>query len=371
MARPRSPQPAYQYHVSGQAKVRLGYDDFYLGKHGSPESYARYYALLSEYNANGKVAPVRGKDVMRQAGDQILVKHVTADFRANVLPGYAENGQMTNRYTNLCLLLEKRLGETNAEEFGPRLLESLREVFLTKGIGEKGRANCRRQSNELTRNVIQIFRHGVARELIAPERLVALSALPPLKISAGQDNDAREEVPLDDVRATIPFLTATAAAMVRIQLATAMRPSELFRMTPAMIDRSGKVWVYKPTTHKTAHHDRKKKREKKVPILGEALKALTPYLFGDADEVCFLTTKGTPWNKDSYRIAVGRAAKAAKVKHWTPYQLRHAALQAVRDAKGPEAAQALAGHSRLATTELYASASEAKAIEAAKVAPRL
>ena len=32
MPRPRSPQPAYQFHVSGQAKVRLGGDDFYLGK---------------------------------------------------------------------------------------------------------------------------------------------------------------------------------------------------------------------------------------------------------------------------------------------------------------------------------------------------
>lgn len=31
MPRARSEQPAYLYHISGQAKARLGGDDFYLG----------------------------------------------------------------------------------------------------------------------------------------------------------------------------------------------------------------------------------------------------------------------------------------------------------------------------------------------------
>ena len=231
MARPRSPQPAYQYHVSGQAKVRLGHDDFYLGKHGTPESYARYYALLAEYNANGKVAPVKERK-------------------------------------------------------------------------------------------------------------------PPIHQA---------------------HLTETAAAMVKLQLATAMRPSEIFRMRPCDIDRRGENWIYRPESHKTEHHG----KAKAVPILGDAFKALAPFMFGEPNELCFRTTKGTPWNKDSYRIAVTRAAKAAKVEHWTPYQIRHTAAQAVRDAVGPEGAQALLGHSRLSTTEVYAKASEAKAIEAAWAAPTL
>jgi integrase len=154
--------------------------------------------------------------------------------------------------------------------------------------------------------------------------------------------------------------------MVKLQLATAMRPSELFRMTPSMIDRSGEVWMYRPDSHKTAHHG----KQKAVPILGDALEALQPYLFGDPDELCFWTAKSTPWNKDSYRIAVTRAAKEAKVPHWTPYRLRHATAQAVRDVVGPEGVQALLGHSRLSTGEIYAKASEAKAIEAAKAVPK-
>jgi len=94
MSRKRSEQPAYQYHASGQARVRLDSVEFYLGKHGTPESYARYYALLAEYNANGKRAPSKtksGQDNTRQGDDAIRIKHVTADFRVKVLPQYARS----------------------------------------------------------------------------------------------------------------------------------------------------------------------------------------------------------------------------------------------------------------------------------------
>lgn len=138
-------------------------------------------------------------------------------------------------------------------------------------------------------------------------------------------------------------------------------------MRPCDIDRRGEAWIYRPVIHKTEHHG----KAKAVPILGEAFKALAPFMFGDENELCFLTAKGTPWNKDSYRIAVTRAAEVAKVEHWTPYQIRHTAAQAVRDAIGPEGAQALLGHSRLSTTEIYAKANESKAIETARTTPKL
>ena len=366
MPKKRSEQPAYQYHMSGQAKVRLDRSDFYLGKHGTPESYARYYSLLAEYNANGKRAPAGSIDEPTlQADDIILVKHITADFRARRLPEYAHNDVRTKRFNHLCDLLDQRHGNEPATEFGPRKLEAMRDIFGTKGLGKNGRANCRRMVNELVRDVITVIEHGVSRELVGPERIVALRSLKPLKKGQGIEHPKRSGVATAIVKETLPKMTATLAAMIRLQMATAMRPSELFRMTPAMIDRSGEVWFYRPDAHKAEHHG----KTKAVPILGDGLAALTPYLFGDADELCFLTEKGTPWNKDSYRIAVTRAAKAAKVDHWTPYMIRHTTLQEVRDQRGPEAAQALAGHSRMSTTEVYAKASEAKAIEAARVAP--
>lgn len=40
--------------------------------------------------------------------------------------------------------------------------------------------------------------------------------------------------------------------MVQMQLLTAARPGEVCIMRPCDIDRSGRIWVYKPKDHKTA-----------------------------------------------------------------------------------------------------------------------
>lgn len=361
MPRQRSTQPAYQFHVSGQARVTLGGIDFYLGIHGSPESYARYYALLAEYNANGRQPPKKDLvQVIRQSDLPIRVRDITADFRTRVLPNYEHNEGHHCCYRRLCELLEERHADEPAADFGPRKLEAIRDILISRG-------NCRRFINNQIARVIRIFEHGVSRELLAPDRIVALRSLPSLRRGQAKDHPKRGGVALETIRATLAHLSSTAASMVELQLLTAMRPSELFRMTPADVDRSKNVWIYRPSKHKTEHHG----KLKTIPIVGDAVRVLSPFLFGEADRPCFLTSKGTPWNKDSYRIAVTRAARAANVQHWTPYALRHSAAQAVRDAVGIEAASALLGHSRLDTTQIYAQASEARAIEAASHTPKL
>ncbi len=49
MARPKAQAPAGQYHLSGQSIVQIGGQSFYLGKHDSPESIARYAVLVGIY----------------------------------------------------------------------------------------------------------------------------------------------------------------------------------------------------------------------------------------------------------------------------------------------------------------------------------
>ena len=57
MARPKSQLPALRFHLSGQSVVRIDGQDFYLGKHGSPESLARYAVLVAEYQRGGLSLP--------------------------------------------------------------------------------------------------------------------------------------------------------------------------------------------------------------------------------------------------------------------------------------------------------------------------
>ena len=79
--------PAYRFHVSGQAVVTLAGKDFYLGPHDSPESRARYFELVQEYNANGKIAPNTPapelKSLLRPFADEPMQEHYVTRRMSN------------------------------------------------------------------------------------------------------------------------------------------------------------------------------------------------------------------------------------------------------------------------------------------------
>jgi integrase len=351
----KSPAPVYRYHVSGNAQVRLCGKDFYLGPHGSPESYSRYHALLAEYNANGMKLPEGVPQ--HQMSQEIRVRDVTADFREIELQRYVDNSGSYSRLSGVLNALDELYGDLAVSELGPLRLRELRNRLARTG-------NCRRYLNDQTRDVIRIVRHGLSRELVKPETITALESLRPLRRGEAPDNPKRGGVALSLVSATLPHVSPVVQTMIRLQLATGCRPSEIFRMTPAQIDRSGAEWMYRPVNHKTQHRG----KTKVIPIVGEAVRLLEPLLFCDPEKLCFVTQKGTPWNKDSYRQHITRATEKHGLEHWTPYQLRHTVAQTVRDELGVEAAAALLGHSKLSTTEIYSRASEQRAIDAARIA---
>lgn len=214
----------------------------------------------------------------------------------------------------------------------------------------------------------------------------------------------RSGVPLERFTATLPHLPAVIADALRIVLLTAARPDEIYRMTPADIQKSGKVilpsgaefelggelWAYVPVRHKT-------EGDRCILIPREAQAVLRPYLAGDVARPCFspkaaydaahakqaaLRKPGGPGNHkrrstrsvrrpgDTYNSvavakAIKRACEAHKIPRWTAYQLRHRALIEIRRKHGAEIAAAIAGHASMATTEAwYAPPSIAAAAEA-------
>lgn len=396
MPRQKSPLPAYRYHISGQARVDLDGKTYYLGPHGSTESWARYHALLAEYNANGQRMPVERP--VHQAETKLTVRCVTAEFRQQLDAKYPRNPSRAGHFRNLCRMLEEQFGDVAVDEFGPRRLCALRDEMVAAG-------NCRRYVNSQVRELITIFRYGVSRELVKPETLVALQSLEPLRAGQTTAKESRRVLPveLEHVQKTAPHLSPPVRAMLRLQLATGMRPSEIFSIRPMDIDRSGETWVYRPAAHKTAHRG----KLRAVPIIGDAREAVTPFLLRAADAYCFSPIESVAWHRqqrsakrvtplscgnspgtrppksnpkrapgqkftrDSYRRAIQRAAEKAGVPHWFPYQLRHLAATKVREALGIESAQALLGHAHHQMTEHYAQQSLERAIAAAKVAPQL
>jgi integrase len=70
------------------------------------------------------------------------------------------------------------------------------------------------------------------------------------------------------------------------------------------------------------------------------------------------------YDNASYRRAIDRACKEARIPSWSPRQLRHSAATRIRKEYGLEVAQAVLGHRQLETTQVYAEINLARAVEA-------
>jgi integrase len=161
-------------------------------------------------------------------------------------------------------------------------------------------------------------------------------------------------------------------------------------MRTAEIDVTGPTWVYKPSRHKTEHHEKER-----IIYLGPRARAvLKPWLRPVLDEPLFspreataerqaekraarktpvqpsqfdrrsdrpLKRPGRSYSVDSYRRAVAYGCKRADVPRWHPHQLRHNAGTWLRREFGLDAARAILGHSSPAVTEIYAEIDRDKA----------
>ena len=256
-----------------------------------------------------------------------------------------------------------------------------------------------------------MFRHCVKFELIPVELFQRLLTAGPVEMNGRMPQRIRP-VELEIVRATQAELTPVLSDLVEVHLLTGMRPSEVCCLRPCDIDRSGKIWIYTPPSHKTLRYG----KGRSVFVGPKAQAVLMRYLLRDHAAFCFTpreayeqhyerrrqnrkTKEGCgncprprrhknfqpKYNKDSYRKAVERAALRAfpipnevkadannvaewKAKHiWRPNQLRHTAGTIARQKFDLETAQILLGHSLKSTTEKhYAEVDMSRGIEFAR-----
>ncbi len=135
------------------------------------------------------------------------------------------------------------------------------------------------------RRLTRIFKWAVSEELVPAPVYQALVTEPGLKKGRCDLREPQPILPVDRtiVNQTLEHLPKIIADMVRLQLTTGMRPSEVCTMRPMDIDRTGEVWEYRPATHKTEHHSRTR-----VVYLGPSAQALiAPYCSRDAADPCF------------------------------------------------------------------------------------
>ncbi len=273
--------PTYQHRKqSGQARVTLpdgqgGRKDFLLGKYNTAASRAEYDRLISWWIGNGRRIPRNTTDGMTV--NEVILAYFTYCQTYHRDP----DGKPTHEICsikNALRPLKELFGATDAAHFDSLSLKTVRRRMIDAGL-------CRKSINKQVARVKACF-HWAAEEKLVPAG-VFHEVQTVRGLRAGR-SDARETeevqpVPVEDVEATLPYLPAVVGDMVRLQLATGMRAGELVIMRGADTDRTGTIWLYHPTRHKSAHRGHKRT----VAIGPKAQLMLRKYLTRDPEAFLF------------------------------------------------------------------------------------
>lgn len=373
-----------------------------MGQHGTPSSRAEYDRVIAEWIAAGRQ--------LRTDPDAITIAEVVAAFRRHALSYYRDaNGRVGKHVTNIdeaVRPLLKLYSHTLAVEFGPLRLKAVRQTLIDAG-------RVRSNINRLIARIRHVFKWAAENELIPAAVHYGLIAVGGLQAgrSSAVESEPVTPVPLEDVEAIIPFVSAQVAAMIRLQLLTGMRPGEVTIMRGMDIDSTSKPWAYRPARHKNRHRGHERiifLGPRAQEIIRPFLKTdVTAYLFSPAEAEasrraqahrhrttplscgnrpgtnCSKKPKRIPgivYSTNAYLIAVYRGCDAAfpptpkiaanadhlkvwrREHRWHVNQLRHTAATLLRREHGLEVAQVILGHRRIETSQLYAE----KNVETAK-----
>jgi integrase len=314
----------------------------YFGWHGTPTADAAYREWIADLakDANEPLPQPRRSVTISQ-----LVERYLAWSEAN-----HSAGEHRNQVETLFRLLAPSCGEMVAAKFGPNQLRRFQDHLAASGRFSRTTVNSH------AKRVRRFLRWCQSREMIPPGTVQELETVEPLRRgrTAARETEPVRPVAREVWQATLPFLREPIRSMAQIQFWCGMRPGEVCALRPCEIERDGPVWLYKPSSHKTAWKGRV--LVKAVPAQAQAI--LEPFLNGPPERPAFVTIRKRPFTTLVYGAAIRRAVKRARdhgvtVSPWHPNQLRHASLTMVRDLLGDEAAQWWAGHADRKTTEAY------------------
>jgi integrase len=326
-----------------RAFVRIDSKKIWLGRHGSPESKARYAEVLSGAQAHEGAPPAPPTDPTISELMAVYLRHVDDYYGHKSAEWYHARSFMK--------LLRQYFGTLPAREFKAKRLKELRELWIGNGWSRK-------YVNEHVARIKRMYKWATSEEMVPVDVYQSLCSVASLRKGKckAHDYDAIKPVADTDVEKTLEYLSEQVAVMVQVQRYCGCRPGELTKIRKKDIDRSGNVWVVKLAKHKTRHHG----KQRFIVFGPRAQELLLPRLVCAEDSLIF------PMRRDSYRRAVQRAAKRAGVPQWFPNQLRHSAGTQARETMGLEAAQVHLGHARADVTQIYAETSLEKAKEVAK-----
>lgn len=311
--------PVYGRHSSGQARVRIGGQEIYLGKFGTAESRDAYQQVVATYVATGKViSPLRVEKAVESGGptvNDVLLEYTTREL--------AQRSRDLQKRTKRALRpLRLLYGETPANAFGPRALATVREEFERTG------KLCRKEVNSRVQMIKRAFKWAVSRELVHASVAHGLAALEGLRRGETEAHESREVGPVAwvHVEAVLPHVNRQVRAMILLQRHSGARPGEVCAMRSAEIDRSQTPWVYDLRSHKTSRFGKRRR----IPLGPKARPVLAPFLLGRPPERELFS----PAEAEAERAATRGRSRRTSVQ---PSQQERARLRRARPRRGLKA----------------------------------
>jgi len=284
VGRKRKPVAKYVEHKqSGRARV-IYYDStgkrreqLLPGLFNSIESTQAYGKFLLEQ----QVAP-KGSAIPESDRDWLSLVEVLESYNTHAESHYrGPDGKVTSELREHKLViraLREMYGETPAKDFGPLNLKAVRQGWVAAGLS-RGEVNRRLGIAK------RIFRWVVSEELVKGFDLSALDAVEGLQKGRTIARETEPVEPVGDARvdAVLPFLNRFLVGLIELQRLTGMRPGEACIIRRCDIDVGGKVWVYKPEKHKTAHRG----KTRIIAIGPRAQEILKPFFTTDINDYLF------------------------------------------------------------------------------------
>jgi integrase len=285
--------PKYRKHSSGQARVTLGGQTFYLGKYGSPESREKYARLIAEVAASGGQ---NSGDAAASCGrHDLTIEELLADYWRFAKTYYSKDGVPTKELA--CMRealrpLRALYGHAYVRDFGPKALKAVRQKTIDSGI-------TRGLINRRVGRIKRVFKWAVGEELVPSPVLHGLQAVAGLRYGRTDAREAEPVKPVTDewVDAVLPHVSPHVATMIQVQRLTGMRPIELVIMRPDDIDTSEVVWVYEPYDHKNKWRG----HCRRIPLGPKVQALLEPFMNRGSTDYLFSPREAEAWRNAKRR----------------------------------------------------------------------
>jgi integrase len=403
---------------SGHAYVLLNGKQHYLGVFGSPEARAKYDRVVTEWLARGRRPVescsadsdaalfaafeawlARSRSAKNRQADPAVSK-VLAAFMAHAVEYYrSATGEQSGEAGNFVDALKpvrKLYGDAIAKDFTTTELEAVRADMIRSGL-------ARKTINSRINRVRRVWKWAASKKMVPASTYAGLMTLAPLLKNRSSAREAKgvAAVALDRIKAVLPHLPGPVAAMVEIQTLTGCRVGEVLSMRGVDVHQDCDPWEFRPSRHK---NDFREDAMARVIPLGPRARAIVAehlarcrdpqaHLFNPRDAIVEKRKNGKRvgstkrvkryYDRRAYTQAIYRGCDRAfphpvisqiktsrarkltenqreelkawrKKNRWSPLQIRHTAATLIRKQYGLEAAQAVLGHARIDTTQIYA-----------------